>query len=137
MHSAINVRPAQVGENLQSGHAYIANTTSQLGLSANGSLFVSANPHVTTHIEQRPSVDIMFYQAAKKMGERSMGIILTGTGKDGSEGLRAMRDAGACTLGQTPESSIASDMPSQAIERGAVQQEVALSALPQAIMELC
>ena len=84
----------------------------------------------------RPSVDILFHSVAE-LGPAGIGVILTGMGSDGAEGLLAMRRAGARTLGQSRDSCVVYGMPRAAASLGAVDREIALSALPEAILGAC
>ena len=70
---------------------------------------------------------MLFHSAAEAAGKNAIGVILTGMGKDGAEGLLAMRRAGAQTLGQNEESCVVYGMPKAANERGAVEAEVSLA----------
>jgi two-component system chemotaxis response regulator CheB len=88
---------------------------------------------VTGH---RPSVDVLFRSVAP-LGAAAVGAILTGMGQDGAEGLLAMRRAGARTLGQSRETCVVWGMPRAAQELGAVEKEVGLSGLPEAILKAC
>jgi len=69
---------------------------------------------------QRPSVDILFHSVARSAGPDAVGIILTGMGEDGAEGLYAMNQAGAYTIGQDKASCVVYGMPQSAIKRGGV-----------------
>lgn len=84
----------------------------------------------------RPSVDVLF-QSIAPLGKRAVGVILTGMGDDGAQGLLAMRQAGASTLGQNAASCVVHGMPGAAAARGAVERELGLSALPEAILTAC
>lgn len=84
----------------------------------------------------RPSVDALFRSAAP-LGRRALGVILTGMGNDGAEGLLAMREAGARTFGQDAQSCIVYGMPRAAAAMGAVEREISLSAMPMAIIGAC
>jgi len=84
----------------------------------------------------RPSVDVLFHSVAE-LGPAAVGVILTGMGRDGAEGLLAMHTAGARTLGQTQQSCVVYGMPRAAFALGAVDREIALSALPEAILGAC
>lgn len=84
----------------------------------------------------RPSVDVLFRSVAR-MGTRAVGVILTGMGSDGAAGLAEMRAAGARTLGQSRETCVVYGMPRAAFEAGAVEKEVNLSAIPEAILGAC
>jgi len=74
----------------------------------------------------RPSVDVLFQSVAKAVGARAFGTILTGMGRDGAEGLLAMRRAGAPTIGQSESSCLIYGMPKAAFEIGATQKQVPL-----------
>ncbi|WP_188054538.1 MULTISPECIES: protein-glutamate methylesterase/protein-glutamine glutaminase [unclassified Sphingosinithalassobacter] len=84
----------------------------------------------------RPSVDVLFRSVAA-MGRSAVGAILTGMGADGAEGLLAMRRAGARTFGQSRDSCVVYGMPRAAFEAGAVEKELGLAALPEAILKAC
>lgn len=73
-----------------------------------------------------PSVDVLFYSVAKEAGPKAMGVILTGMGNDGTQGLLALRRAGARTIGQDEQTSVVYGMPKAAYEAGAVQEQVPL-----------
>lgn len=83
-----------------------------------------------------PSVDIMF-QSFASFGKRAVGVILTGMGSDGAEGLKAIRDAGGHTIGQNEATSIVYGMPRVANELGAVERQLPLNLIGPAIMEAC
>src|SRR5262249_36846723 len=91
-------------------------------------------PTVSGH---RPSVDVLFRSAARVIGDRAVGAILTGMGRDGAEGLLEMRKAGAATIGRGEASSLIYGMPRAAFERGAVMQQVTLTHVADAILEAC
>jgi two-component system chemotaxis response regulator CheB len=75
----------------------------------------------------RPSVDVLFNSVAQTVGGRSLGVILTGMGRDGAEGLLAMRRSGAETIGQDEASSLVYGMPRAAFELGSVGRQLPLS----------
>ncbi len=78
----------------------------------------------------RPSVDVLFESVAREMGSRAIGCLLTGMGRDGAEGLYALRRAGATTFAQDEASCVVFGMPREAIRLGAAQHVVALRELP-------
>ncbi|MEW9854536.1 protein-glutamate methylesterase/protein-glutamine glutaminase [Novosphingobium sp. M1R2S20] len=84
----------------------------------------------------RPSVDVLFHSVAR-LGAGAVGVILTGMGADGAEGLLAMRRSGARTLGQNQETCVVYGMPRAAFQAGAVEQQFSLSAMPEAILAAC
>ena len=85
----------------------------------------------------RPSVDVLFASVAATAGARSVGVILTGMGRDGAKGLLAMRQAGARTLGQDEASCVVYGMPRVAFEIGAVQAQVPVHAAVAAMLAAC
>ena len=84
----------------------------------------------------RPSVDVLFNSVAQAVGDKAVGAILTGMGRDGAQGLLAMRKAGARTLGQDEASCVVYGMPRTAFELGAVEKQVSLSSMGQSILDL-
>jgi two-component system, chemotaxis family, protein-glutamate methylesterase/glutaminase len=82
----------------------------------------------------RPSVDALFASVSKAAGEKAIGLILTGMGRDGAAGLLAMRNAGARTLGQNEASSVVYGMPKAAFECGAVERQLPLARLGHELM---
>jgi two-component system chemotaxis response regulator CheB len=84
-----------------------------------------------------PSVDVLFKSVAAHAGAAAVGVILTGMGRDGAEGLLAMRKAGAHTLGQDEGSSVVYGMPKAALQIGAVERQVRLDRIGPAVLDLC
>jgi two-component system chemotaxis response regulator CheB len=84
----------------------------------------------------RPSVDVLFNSVAQAVGEKAVGAILTGMGRDGAQGLLAMRKAGARTVGQDEQSCVVYGMPRTAFELGAVEKQVTLSSMGQTLLDL-
>jgi two-component system chemotaxis response regulator CheB len=77
----------------------------------------------------RPSVDALFLSVARNLGPRAVGVILTGMGGDGAQGLLAMRRAGARTLGQNEATCVVYGMPKVAHQIGAVEKQAPLNAI--------
>jgi two-component system chemotaxis response regulator CheB len=133
----MTVSEAVDGERIEAGHAYIAPGGYHLELVRSGSHFacsVHDGPAVSGH---RPSADVLFRSAARIAGSISIGVILTGMGKDGADGLLDLRQAGATTLGQDEASSLIYGMPRVAFERGAVSRQLPLTEIADAIVEAC
>jgi two-component system chemotaxis response regulator CheB len=82
----------------------------------------------------RPSVDVLMASVAKAYGTRAMGVILTGMGSDGVEGLRAIRHAGGHTLAESEESCVIYGMPKAAVEAGVVDRTVPLARVADEIL---
>jgi len=75
----------------------------------------------------RPSVDVLFHSVAQAAGGKAVGALLTGMGKDGAQGLLAMRQAGAATFAQDERSCVVFGMPREALNIGAAEHAVALA----------
>lgn len=120
--SRIHVKEAEHGERVLPGYAYIAPGGFHLSLARSGANYVAhldQEPPVNRH---RPSIDVLFDSAAKHAGKNAIGMILTGMGKDGAEGLLRMRKAGAHTLAQDEASCVVFGMPREAIAIGAADE---------------
>jgi two-component system chemotaxis response regulator CheB len=85
----------------------------------------------------RPSVDVLFQSVAVATRGEAVGAILTGMGRDGAQGLKAMRASGAHTLGQNEATCVVYGMPRAAFEIGAVERQLSLPAIGPAILDLC
>ena len=85
----------------------------------------------------KPSVDVLFHSVAEHVGADAFGIIMTGMGKDGAEGLLKMRQAGAKTLGQDKSSCVVFGMPNAAAKIGAVSELVSLTRIAETIVKRC
>ena len=83
----------------------------------------------------RPAVDVLFRSAAAVAGAHTLGVVLTGMGRDGARGLGSIKEAGGCSLAQNEASSVIYGMPRAAVELGVVDRSVHLQAMPQAIVE--
>ena len=117
----MEVREAKSGDELHRGLALLAPADFQMRIVRSGSRYtVSCLPgdKVSGH---RPSVDALFFSMAEQVKCKMAGIIMTGMGRDGADGLLKMRQAGAYTIGQDKESSVVYGMPMVAYNIGAVQ----------------
>ncbi|MBK0393189.1 protein-glutamate methylesterase/protein-glutamine glutaminase [Ramlibacter algicola] len=124
--SPLDVREAQDGDVAQPNGVYIAPGGRHLVVERRGGgyrLRLSEDAPVNRH---RPSVDVLFRSLADCAGPVAIGVLLTGMGSDGAEGLLAMRLRGALTLAQDEASSVVFGMPRQAIVAGAAQEVVGL-----------
>lgn len=123
---SINVSEARDGTTVLPGHAYIAPGGQHLRLARSGGKFVcqvGGTDRVSGHC---PSVDELFDSVGRVAGHNSVGVILTGMGKDGAKGLLAMRRAGAHSIGQDEATCVVYGMPRAAFEIGAVETQVPL-----------
>jgi len=87
---------------------------------------LSDAPHVNGH---RPSADVLFHSVAQEFGPSAVGIIMTGMGEDGAEGLGAIKNAGGITIAQSEDTCVVGGMPRAAITRGFASKVVPLDAL--------
>lgn len=133
----MHVYEAEHHQVIEHGCAYIAPGGHHLEIERRGgTLQCSLNdgPLMSGH---RPSVDVLFHSVAKTVAPRAVGVILTGMGKDGADGLLAMRRAGCATLGQDESTALVYGMPRVAFEVGAVERQYPLLGLPEAILSAC
>ncbi|MBI1889255.1 MAG: chemotaxis response regulator protein-glutamate methylesterase [Burkholderiales bacterium] len=130
----ISVCESQGGERVLPGHAYIAPGHSHLLLARSGANYVTQldkGPPVNRH---RPSVDVLFRSAASCAGKNAVGVILTGMGKDGAQGMLEMRNAGAYNFAQDEETCVVFGMPREAIAVGATDEVAGLTELPARVL---
>lgn len=127
---AMRVREAKSGDLVEEGVALIAPGDRHLEIAPDGTLVVTDGPEVNG---VRPSADITMRAAARVWGRRVTGIVMTGMGRDGAEGLLAIKHAGGTTIAQDRDSSVVYGMPRAAIELGAADRVVALDALAEAL----
>ena len=132
---SICVSEAKDGEILRPGHAYIAPGSRHMQVikAAAGGYAVRLHDGPKIHY-QRPAVDELFCSAAKLAGGPAVGILLTGMGKDGADGLLALRKAGCHTIAQDEATCVVFGMPREAIELGAAMEVRPLPAIAAAAM---
>ena len=109
----INIKAAEEKEKLCRGNVYIAPRDYHLLVEDDETFSLSMEPHVNF---SRPSVDPLFESAADVYRESLIGIILTGSNHDGSEGLKRIKNLGGMSIVQNPDSAYAFEMPRAAIE---------------------
>lgn len=129
--SVISVKEAQEGDEVVPGRALIAPGSHHMEvIRVSGKLKVRLleTPPVNRH---RPSVDVLFFSVAEKIGARALGVLLTGMGADGADGLRLIRDNGAVTVAQDEESCVVFGMPKEAIKRGGATHVMSLEQIPE------
>lgn len=132
---AMNVKEAQSGDVIERGQVLIAPGDLQMKVVKMGSRYtVSCYPgeKVSGH---RPSVDVLFQSVADTAGACSIGIIMTGMGRDGAEGLLNMKKKGAFTIGQDEESCVVYGMPMVAYNIGAVTKQVSCANIAGVLMK--
>jgi two-component system chemotaxis response regulator CheB len=110
---SLRVKEADAGEIPQPGMVYLAPANYHLMVEPDGHLNLSVDPPENW---ARPSVDVLFETAAEAFGPRLVGILLTGAGNDGSQGLLAIQQRGGRTLVQDPADAVADSMPRSALD---------------------
>jgi len=133
----MRVFEAAHGQRIEPGAAYIAPGQRHLELARDGTHFACRLTDDAPVSGHRPSVDVLFRSAARLAGPRTIGVILTGMGKDGAEGMLELRNAHAVTLGQDEATSLVYGMPRVAFERGAVMRQFPLHDMADAILDAC
>ncbi len=119
----MKIEIAKAGEVPLPGTVYFPQEETHLKIDCAGRFVVSAEPPIEGH---RPSVTVTMRSAADYYRDSAFGVLLTGMGRDGAEGLREIRDAGGITVAQDEASSIVFGMPKRAIEMGAAGYVTAL-----------
>jgi two-component system chemotaxis response regulator CheB len=132
--SLVAVREAEDGEVIGPGKVYIAPAGTHMKVRRRGTarIWLDEEPRSTLH---RPSVDVLMASVAHCYGARAMGIVLTGMGADGVEGLRAIHAAGGVTLAESQETCVIYGMPKSAVEAGVVNRSVPLTRMADEILQ--
>ena len=131
---AVEVREAEDNDTVRPGLALVAPGDFHMLLRRSGgrySVEVKTGPRVCY---QRPSVDVLFSSVAVTAGRDATGVLLTGMGSDGAQGLLKMRQAGARTIAQDEASCVVFGMPREAVLLGAVTRTTSLDLIPAAIL---
>ena len=131
---SIEVREAADGDKVVPGRAYIAPGNRHTLVRRLGSSYfleIREGPLVSRH---RPSVNVLFRSVAQAAGGNAVGILMTGMGDDGADGLLEMKQANALTIAQDEATSVVFGMPREAILRGAVDEILSLSSIAGAIL---
>lgn len=135
--AAVRVKEAADGDRIVAGHVFIAPGDRHLAVRRSGAALICHTfdgPLVSGH---KPSADVLLHSVAEACGSKAVGVILTGMGRDGADGLLAMRRAGAPTIGEDESSCVVYGMPKAAKELGAVEHELPLSRIAEEILRLC
>lgn len=129
--SKLNVKEAESGDRILNGRVLIAPGDFQMRVVRSGGLY-QVNCFSGEKVNGfRPSIDTLFISVAENAGTNSFGIILTGMGIDGVQGIKAMKASGATTYAQDEASSIVYGMPKAAFESGAVDYQFNLDDIPE------
>ncbi|MBN2644272.1 MAG: chemotaxis response regulator protein-glutamate methylesterase [Desulfuromonadaceae bacterium] len=133
---AMEVKEAEDGDRIRTGRILVAPGALQLEVIRSGGIYqVRCRPgeKVSGHC---PSVDVMMHSVAKQVGRNAIGVMLTGMGADGAEGMLAMKNAGARNIAQDEASSVVFGMPKVAYEKGGAERLVPLDNIASQVISL-
>jgi two-component system chemotaxis response regulator CheB len=130
---AFEVREAAHGDILTPGLALVAPGDQHLALVWNGANYRVALQQGPMLHHVRPAVDVMF-ESAVSAGRNALAVLLTGMGRDGADGMKKLKTAGATTLAQNEDSCVVYGMPRAAVELGVVDRVLPLDLIPHAIL---
>jgi len=131
---ALRVSEARDGEVLTRGRAWVAPGHSHLRLERQGNGYVLRLDRSEPVNRHRPSVDVLFFSAAEVLGPAAVAVLLTGMGRDGAQGLLALKEAGAHTIAQDEASAVIWGMPGEAVRLGAACEVLPLNEIAPAIL---
>lgn len=131
----LKVKEAEDGELLAPGKVLIAKGNKHMVLKRSGASYYVEIKDGELVYHQRPSVEVLFSSVARYAGPNAIGIILTGMGRDGADGLLKMRHEGAYTIAQDEKSCVVYGMPKEAVLAGAVMRVASLEKIPQVLLE--
>jgi two-component system chemotaxis response regulator CheB len=131
--SPLEIKQAESGERPKPGYVYMAPTGQHLRMSFNGSFILSPDRDQSRHV---PSGDVLLESAARAYGPNAIGVVLTGMGVDGAQGLLEMRKRGAHTIVQDEASSVVFGMPKAAIDLGGQEYVVPLENIADLLVRL-
>jgi len=120
---------------MKSGNAYIAPGGNHLLVSKRGGGYYTQLTTEEPVNRHRPSVDVLFDSVALCAGKQAIGVILTGMGKDGAQGMLKMKQAGIFNFSQDEESCVVYGMPKEAVKVGAVDQVESIDNITKAVLQ--
>jgi two-component system chemotaxis response regulator CheB len=132
----MEVKEAASGDRVLPGRILIAPGGRHMKVARSGGIYqvtCEAGETVSGHC---PSVDVMMHSVAQQVGANAVGVMLTGMGADGADGMLAMRRAGARTLAQDQATSVVFGMPKVAFERGGAERLLPIERIPAEVLNL-
>lgn len=132
-YSALPVRDVEHGEAIGAPGVYLAPPDYHL-LVDGGCFELSLDAPVEY---SRPSIDVLFESAARAYGPELAAVLLTGFGRDGTQGMRAVHAAGGLTIAEDPDTAAEPTMPQGAIDAGAVREVLPLDSIAPRLLEAC
>lgn len=133
----LNVMEATDGQQILPGHVYIAPGNRHLLIRRDGARYICRLNDGQPVNRHKPSVDVMFRSLAQNVGPNAIGVMLTGMGSDGADGMGEMKQEGASTIAQDENSSVVWGMPGEAVKRGHVDEVIPLNKIGKRLIELC
>lgn len=133
--SAMNIKEAEDGDRVETGKVLIAPGNFHMLIEKSGASYYARIKKGPPVHHQRPSVDVMFNSIANHVGVNAMGVILTGMGADGAQGLLNMKNSGAHTIAQDEKTSVVYGMPKEANKLGAAADILPLQDIAGAIVD--
>ncbi|MHC4944876.1 MAG: protein-glutamate methylesterase/protein-glutamine glutaminase [Planctomycetota bacterium] len=132
----LDVKEAVSGDFIHPGHVYIAPGNYHMKVKRSGAQYRVQCTEGEKVCGHRPSVQVMMESAAREVGANAMGIMLTGMGRDGADGMLAMRQAGARTLAQDEASCIVYGMPKETFAIGGAEKLVPLDRMSDEMLKI-
>jgi two-component system chemotaxis response regulator CheB len=130
----LTVKLAEDNELVKKNYIYLAPGDSHMEIKKFGNMIkIFLNKKNKVHF-QRPAADVLFKSAAKYIGKKTVGLILTGMGSDGAQGMFEIKNAGGYTIGQDEKTSFIYGMPKAAYEIGGVCKQLPLHKIPQELV---
>lgn len=133
--SAMTVKEAEDGDQILRGHVYIAPGSHHMLIERDGARFVCRlhnGPPVNRH---KPAVDVMFRSVAQNIGANAVGVLLTGMGNDGAQGLKELQNIGCPTIAQDEKTSVVWGMPGEAVKLGAADEVLPLNKVARGMLK--
>jgi two-component system chemotaxis response regulator CheB len=132
----MTVYEAQDGQQIRPGHVYIAPGDQHLVVVRSGARWVCKLDNGSPVNRHKPSVDVLFRSVAQQAGHNAIGVLLTGMGRDGAQGLKEMREVGSPTIVQDEATSVVWGMPGAAAEIGAADEILPLQRIAARVLAL-
>jgi len=133
---AMTVKEAQPGDRVLAGRILIAPGDFHMTIRRSGGMYLADCKKGEKVCGHRPSVEMLMQSVAKNVGPNAIGVMLTGMGHDGADGMLAMRKAGARTIAQDESTSVVFGMPKVAYERGGAERYVPLHKISQTVLNM-
>jgi two-component system chemotaxis response regulator CheB len=133
----MDIREARESDSVIPGVALIAPGNRHMVFRRSGARYYVHMCDGPTVCRQRPSVEVLFKSVAKYAGPNAVGVILSGMGRDGVQGLLEMKEAGAHTIAQDEKTCVVYGMPSEAVQLGAVEEVLPLPKIASRVLQVC